>query len=388
MKVLFLTISQEVHEGSSKALLQLLHGLIPLGVEPLVVLPSQRSLYSYLKEQQIRCIVIKPAYRMSVYPWSETIKNKILFFPRLLGRLIVNNIATLKLLHIVNQFKPDLIHTNMSVSSIGYYVARFLHIPHIWHIREYGDLDFQVHYYPNKKFHLNKYKCPNSYTLCITKDIQRHNNLHTWSNSHVIYDGVLSNTHCYYQTEKKPYFLFAGRLEKAKGILPLIDAYANYCRLHPSPLPLYIAGSGTESYTQLVKDKITQHAIEHNVQFLGMRDDILSLYKEATALVVPSISEGFGFITAEAMFSGCLVIGNDTAGTKEQFDNGKEITGQEIALRYNTQEQLTQHLMDVTNKTINHYEPMILRAQQVVSQLYSTEAHVKNIYRFYHRILN
>jgi glycosyltransferase involved in cell wall biosynthesis len=204
----------------------------------------------------------------------------------------------------------------------------------------------------------------------------------------VIYDGVLSNTHCYYQTEKKPYFLFAGRLEKAKGILPLIDAYANYCRLHPLPLPLYIAGSGTESYTQLVKDKITQHAIEHNVQFLGMRDDILSLYKEATALVVPSISEGFGFITAEAMFSGCLVIGNDTAGTKEQFDNGKEITGQEIALRYNTQEQLTQHLMDVTNKTINHYEPMILRAQQVVSQLYSTEAHVKNIYRFYHRILN
>lgn len=388
MKVLFLTISQEVHEGSSKALLQLLDGLIPLGIKPLIVLPSKRSLYSYLKQQKIPCIVIQSGYRMSVYPWAGTIKNKILFIPRLLGRLIVNNLATLKLLRIVNQFKPNLIHTNMSVISIGYYVARFFKIPHIWHIREYGDLDFQVHHYPTKKNKLNKYKSPGSYTLCITKDIQQYNNLQTWRNSHVIYDGVLSTTNCYYQKEKAPYFLFAGRLERAKGILLLIDAYANYCEQHSSPLQLYIAGSGTETYTQLIKDKIAQYTLENRVLLLGMQDDILSLYRRATALIVPSISEGFGFITAEAMFSGCLVIGNDTAGTKEQFDNGKEITGEEIGLRYNTQKQLVQHLVDVTNNSTGYYTPMILRAQQVVSQLYSTETHVKNVYNLYNRIQN
>ena len=118
-----------------------------------------------------------------------------------------------------------------------------------------------------------------------------------------------------------------------------------------------------------------------------MIDDVLPYYKEAKALIVPSLFEGFGFITAEAMFSGCLVIGNDVAGTKEQFDNGKEFTGEEIALRYATQEQLVQHLNDVTNKKTAHYQSMIDSAQQVVAKLYTSEEHSKQIYDYYQYIL-
>ena len=83
------------------------------------------------------------------------------------------------------------------------------------------------------------------------------------------------------------------------------------------------------------------------------------------------------------MFCGCLVIGNNTAGTKEQFDNGKEITGEEIALRYSSQEQLIKHLIDVTNNPALQYEAMILRGQTVAQQLYSTEENANMIYNFY-----
>ena len=119
-----------------------------------------------------------------------------------------------------------------------------------------------------------------------------------------------------------------------------------------------------------------------------MRDDILSLYREAKALIVSSLTEGFGFITSEAMFCGCLVIGNDVAGTKEQFDNGLEMTGKDIALRYTKQEELVQHMIDVSNNGIEHYEPMILRAQQVVKQLYSTEQNAQRVYQLYTSIVN
>ena len=113
--------------------------------------------------------------------------------------------------------------------------------------------------------------------------------------------------------------------------------------------------------------------------------------QETIALIVPSRSEGFGFITTEAMFSGCLVIGNDVAGTKEQFDNGQRLTEKEIGLRYTTQEQLVQHLLDITesvhNNTFTHmYEPMILRGQRVVKQLYTTECNAEQIYQFYKNI--
>ena len=114
-----------------------------------------------------------------------------------------------------------------------------------------------------------------------------------------------------------------------------------------------------------------------------MIDDVIPYYKNAKALIVPSLFEGFGFITAEAMLSGCLVIGNDVAGTKEQFDNGKEITGEEIALRYSTQEQLIQHLIDVTNNPSLEYEAMLLHGQAVAKQLYSIEENANKIHKFY-----
>ena len=88
------------------------------------------------------------------------------------------------------------------------------------------------------------------------------------------------------------------------------------------------------------------------------------------------------------MFSGCLVIGNDIAGTKEQFDNGLELTGKEIALRYTTQEQLVQHLINVTNELTEHYEQMILRGQQVAIQLYSSEQHTQSVFKFYKEIIS
>jgi glycosyltransferase involved in cell wall biosynthesis len=289
-------------------------------------------------------------------------------------------------LKIAKQFNPDIIHTNVSVTAIGYYVARLLHIPHIWHIREYADKDFNFHYFPSKKIKLSRYKHPNSYTICITKDIQQHHELDMWSNSAVIYNGIFSQKELFYQKHKQRYFLFAGRLEEAKGILPLIDAYADYCKEIDSPLPLHIAGSGTNQYMKLIQNKISQYNIQDHIVFLGMRNDILSLYREAIAIIVPSISEGFGRVTAEAMFAGCLVIGNDTAGTKEQFDIGLEITGEEIGLRYTTRKLLIQHMINVTSTPFDTFVPMILRGQKTATALYSTEQHAKHIYEFYKKI--
>ena len=54
-------------------------------------------------------------------------------------------------------------------------------------------------------------------------------------------------------------------------------------------------------------------------------------------LIVPSKCEGFGLVTVEGMLNGSLVVGKDTGGTKEQFDNGKSFCGKEIGLRYNTE---------------------------------------------------
>ena len=40
------------------------------------------------------------------------------------------------------------------------------------------------------------------------------------------------------------------------------------------------------------------------------------------------------------MYNHCLVIGRNTAGTKEQFDNGLDQTGEEIGLRFDSDLEL------------------------------------------------
>lgn len=383
MKIAYFLHTAKATDGSSKAFLHLMHDLLLKGVTPLVILPHKGEICQILQDMHIQYVILSWPARPSTYPWVNTLIGSILFIPRLVGRLLVNSLATLQSIKIIRQFAPDIIHSNSSTLAIGYYTARFLGVPHIWHIREYGDLDFNYHYYPTKKTQQRRYQLHNSYTICITKDIQQHNHLSKHDNSIVIYDGVLSKDCTAYKRDKEPYFLYAGRLEHAKGIIPLIDAYNEYVKKTTTPLCLYVAGGGADWYIEEVKSKIQQYGLGQYIQLLGVRKDILEIYRNAKAFIVPSLSEGFGFITAEAMFCGCLVIGNNTAGTKEQFDNGKEITGEEIALRYSSQEQLIKHLIDVTNSSALQYEAMILRGQTVAQQLYSTEENANMIYNFY-----
>ena len=104
----------------------------------------------------------------------------------------------------------------------------------------------------------------------------------------------------------------------------------------------------------------------------------------ALALVVPSRFEGFGFITVEAMLNGCLVIGNNTAGTKEQFDIGKRQTGSEIGLRYDNAFEL-QVLM---NRALEEdFREMKENARRVVLQNYTIEKNAEDILCLYKKIL-
>lgn len=103
---------------------------------------------------------------------------------------------------------------------------------------------------------------------------------------------------------------------------------------------------------------------------------------DASIYVVPSRNEGFGFVTAEAMFNGTIVIGKNTGGTKEQFNNAYDLTGEDIAFRYNTDEQLPQKLLECENLQKKHYMQLAIKGQQVVCELYDIATQSKKICDF------
>ena len=101
-------------------------------------------------------------------------------------------------------------------------------------------------------------------------------------------------------------------------------------------------------------------------------------------MVVASRFEGFGFITAEAMLNGCPVIGKNTGGTKEQFDNGRELMQAEIALRYSSRQDLTEAMCFVMEHDTTD---MCAKAKETVLRLYSLERNTSLVEKYYKEIL-
>ena len=102
--------------------------------------------------------------------------------------------------------------------------------------------------------------------------------------------------------------------------------------------------------------------------------------KNATALLVGSYFEGFGRMTAEASFDGCIVIGKNSGGTRE-------IISQTGGFLYNTQEEMLAFMEDVANFTEEKYYSIAKKAQQVAQNLFSIENYTEKIYSIYTKIL-
>lgn len=383
IKVLYVSHTSSMH-GSGIALLNILKELEPYAIDPIVVLPKYGTFCIELNKLGIeyKYVSLYP----QIYPRLKLLRDFILFFPRL-SRLIFNNVRSrIQLGKIIKEITPDIIHTNTGVIHVAHFVAKKYKIPHVWHIREYQDLHFGWTPFPSKRNFLTLLQHKNNQIITITKDIFNHHQLNE-SNACVIYDGVIKYggiPEIIYEKEK--YFLFVGRLEKGKGIEDVIQAFGKIAKQYPAHKFL-IAGDGASEYTIYLNNMVSDMTLTRQIIFLGFRTDIYDLMSKALGLIVASRSEGFGFITVEAMFNGCLVIGKNTGGTKEQFDNGLMLTGEEIALRYETEEDLIGCMCCILDNGTHKYSQMISQAQETVNKLYSTKNNVEKVYKLYRTIL-
>lgn len=383
MKVLYVTNSIGMG-GASVALINILEFLMQNNITPLVTCPAAGSFSNKLKKMNIPCFVI--GNPLEIYPQIYSWKSYIKYPYSLLILILKRHFAYKKLCSCIEKFNPDIIHTNVGPIHIGYLAAKKYNIPHIWHIREYQKEDFGMHPFPSMHIYLKRIHDKSNHCICITKKIFEHFKLNP-SKDKVIYDGVINKQDApILNKNKKPYIFFAGRLQDAKGIKDLLYAYNQYA-LNNGIYDLYIAGNGSKKYISECMD-IIDSKIKNKIFFLGecQHKAVYKYMYEASVFVVPSRNEGFGFITAEAMFNGTIVIGKDTGGTKEQMDNGKTLVNEEIAFRYINLHDLIELLFKVQNLTSDLYINITKKAQNVVCELYDKENQSKKINEFYLKI--
>lgn len=131
------------------------------------------------------------------------------------------------------------------------------------------------------------------------------------------------NKHPIYQEYGiRNYFLAVGPTYPHKNFELLLDAYNALDRNSKKKHSLVIAG-GKEKYVRALKEYVKKLELEHDIYFLGYVPVQLmpSLYREAYALIFPSLYEGFGIPLLEAMASGCPVITSNTSSMPEVCAN-------------------------------------------------------------------
>lgn len=391
MKVLYIASGSGLAGGATKSLITLLNQAKINGIHIEVVCPEEKGLAQWLRDNGIKVHVVP--FRHVRIPFSKTLTDKIKWLPRLIHDFWINYRARAAVNRIASEFAPDIIHENSSVINVGYYASKHIHVPDVVHIREYGDLDFKMKL-PGRKSRLKAY---NIYTLSITKDIARHLNQDVNPKATQIYDGMVDLSEFRFNRDKKRYFLYAGRIENAKGIADLLDVYADYAHAITNPFPLHICGGCNHpDFLTKMKAFVKEKGIESNVVWMGERSDIADIMAEAGATIIPSRFEGLGRVMPEAMTNGSLCVAKNTGGTKEQLDNGLEYTGAPIAIAYEEGDQLKEILFNITkefdkgNAFIpgSDFSNMIERSQEAVKEFFSEQRFGEKLLDFYNKILS
>lgn len=381
MKILYFALGGR--GGSDKALTDLLSVLCrDYDVEPLVVC-SMSGIIPDL--QRLNIPYIQYSFEWALCPLTNTLKDRVLYFPRRLKAMLKRKFDQHRLQKLIEEFHPDIIHSNVGVINIGCYLGIETGIPHIWHLREYQTLDHGMHYIwgiGNLKNYLRK----NKYNIGITKGIYDFFELRKPGIQ--IYDGVRPKRESLTIKNPKGYFIFAGFLFTGKGIDDLLQAYNEYIG-KGGKSSLYILGrfDETNRFHQSLKRFVDEKELD-GVKFLGFREDVDALMSESTAVIVSSQFEAFGRVACEAMFNGALVIGKNTAGTKEQFDNLDEFAGENIAFRYNTEDELVKRMFEADNISLSKRANMLKTQFELVNKLYTNEESASKVYKYYQEIVN
>jgi glycosyltransferase involved in cell wall biosynthesis len=122
------------------------------------------------------------------------------------------------------------------------------------------------------------------------------------------------------------FLLYVGTDILRKNLKTLVRAYTSICREIPHDLVLVGPISEKRLRTYINKSDIPSHErkeVQNRITLLGYvaYEDLPSIYSAATALILPSLYEGFGLPPLEAMACGTTAVVSNNSSLKEVVSN-------------------------------------------------------------------
>ncbi|KIO48176.1 glycosyltransferase family 4 protein [Nitrosospira sp. NpAV] len=317
MRVCFISHSAKRY-GAELALLELLRGLVELGVDCKVLVPERGPFLTALDQLHIEWTIIG-------YPrWTSGARRQNIFhrIKRMFGTLF----WIIPIARAIAKWRCDVIYTNTVIVGAGALAAWLVHRPHIWHLHESGYCREQLfdlgEYAPRLIDHLS------ASIIVISHAVQdEYINYVCPRKLRVIYQSVTLpeiNESLPGRVENGRRFRCAivGSLQAQKGQDEAIAALAELVH-RGVDAELLIVGTGDKRFRSSLVHQVKYLGLEERVIFHGYAENPLPLIHATDVILICSRFEAFGRVTVEAMLAGKPIIGTSSGGTIELIENGK-----------------------------------------------------------------
>jgi glycosyltransferase involved in cell wall biosynthesis len=172
--------------------------------------------------------------------------------------------------------------------------------------------------------------------------------------------------------KKRKGFLFTAKLERRKGIEPLLSTFS---KMWDEGLdePLFLAGSDwfDESkkrwMSEIIRKKYRKHFEDQLLHWEGKQPPktVLEKLNEVRAMILPSLFDNYPYAVLEAMAVACPVIVSHSGGHVEIIEDGKS----GFIFSHHKKGDLEEKIQAVTHLTTDEQEQIVSAAQVRVKQL-------------------
>lgn len=311
--------------GATLSLLALIDEMIKKGhVIDVVVPTSDCPLARELKQRNIKIYPMFFAWWQMPAEWKWVAKKCFKFL------YLMENIQVELVLHMIQGKKYDIVHTNSSVTDFGARLAKKMNCKHVWHVREFGDADYNLEYMLGKEETWKRINREADKIVFISNNLMQYfADFVNKNKTKVIYNGIADKyiQSRIYQEKEEVTFLIAGNLNRKKQQMLVLLAAKLLIEKNVSGFKIYIAGSSSsmpdsKAYERELQEYVEKY-LKDKVVFLGRVEDMIALRNIVDVELVPSSREAFGRVTVEAMFSGMPVIASDAGANIELIQNNE-----------------------------------------------------------------
>lgn len=321
MNVLYVTHTTDL-SGANRSMIQLIRELRQgYGVTPFVVFPKIDIELGI----SIKDVCLNENIAFLEHQVTNFKKKKPLSIIKRIYYIIFNTFYILHIYWLLRKRSFDLVHTNSSVNDTGAYLAKLFKCPHIWHLREYGDLDFGLYSLLGPKYEEFVYKKADVF-IAISKSIKNHfENVIDPFKIKLIYNGIKSEKGSMlskHESEKLQ-LCMVGRVEENKNQLEALKAVAFLIKEKILAFHLTIIGRGNEEYRMQLNRYIIENDLEAFVDIIGPRNDVPKILSCMDVGLMLSTSEAFGRVTIEFMMQNLAVVATKAGANEELIQDGK-----------------------------------------------------------------